>query len=49
MANDPFAWTLATTLGVFGAVITVAVVSWLIGDDNAPPQGPQNEVDSDLV
>ena len=45
MANDPFAWTLATTLGVFGAVITVAIVSWLIGDDDDPPQESPGEVD----
>ncbi len=44
MANDPFAWTLATTLGVFGAVITVAVVSWLVGDDDDPPSDLADEV-----
>jgi hypothetical protein len=44
MANDPFAWTLMTTLGVFGAVITVAIVSWLIGDDDDPPQDPADDL-----
>ena len=43
MANDPFAWTLMTTLGILAAVLTVAVVSWLIGDDDDPPQEPADD------
>ena len=45
MANDPFAWTLMATLGIMAAALTVAVVSWLIGNDDDPPQDPADEVD----
>ena len=40
MASDMFAWTLMATLGILGAVLTVAVFSWLIGDDDDPPSDP---------
>ena len=45
MANDMFAWTLMATLGILAAVLTVAVFSWLIGDDDDPPQESPDEVD----
>lgn len=42
-----FAWTLISTLGIVAAAIAVAIVSWLVGDDDDPPRNPAD--DSDLV
>ena len=43
MANDPYAWAVISTLGVVAAAIAVAIVSWLIGDDDDPPQDLADE------
>ena len=40
MANDAFAWTLMATLGIVAAVLAVAVVWWLVCDDDKPPSDP---------
>lgn len=45
MENDPFAWAVISTLGIVAAAIAVAIVSWLIGDDDDPPQESPDEVD----
>lgn len=40
MANDPYAWTVIATLGIVAGVLGVAVVWWLVGDDDDPPSDP---------